>query len=82
MENSDEKREISAFEHENDMMHLGRANHRMLIALICVCVTFILTIIIFVHGYTIREKNWLDTLSRYLPQNAGVNVDGLHEQPD
>lgn len=78
MEINDSK-PISAFEHENTIWHMGRANHRMLIALITVCVTFILTIIIFVHGYTIREKNWLDTLSRL---NPSVEVEnGIQQQP-
>lgn len=67
---------IPFFVHENTMMHYNSANKRMLIALVTVCVTFILTIIIFVHGYTVREKNWLDTLQR-----TGV-TDGVHEQPD
>jgi len=55
-------------------MHYNHANKRMLIALVCVCVTFVLTIIVFVTGYTAREKNWLDTLKR-----VGV-TDGVHEQ--
>lgn len=67
---------IPFFAHEDAMMHYNHANRRMLIALVCVCVTFILTIIIFVHGYTIREKNWLDTLQR-----TGV-TDGVQQQPD
>ena len=79
MEN-DGKRVISAFEHENDMMHLGKANHRMLVALIVVCVTFILTIAVFVHGYTVREKNWLDTIVNM--RSVTEAGDGIHEQPD
>ena len=67
---------IPFFAHENTMMHYNHANKRMLIALICVCVTFIMTIIVFVTGYTAREKNWLDTLQR-----TGV-TDGVQEQPD
>ena len=67
---------IPFFAHENTMMHYSHANRRMLIALVCVCVTFIVTIIVFVSGYTQREKNWLDTLQR-----IGV-TDGIHEQPD
>lgn len=67
---------VPFFAHENTMMHYNRANRRMLIALVCVCVTFIVTIIIFVNGYTQREKNWLDTLQR-----TGV-TDGVHQQPD
>ena len=45
------------------LLHCNWANRRMLIALVTVCVTFIITIIVFVSGYTAREKNWLDTLS-------------------
>ena len=74
--NCDEKQAcIPFFAHENTMMHYNHANRRMLVALLAVCITFILTIVIFVHGYTIREKNWLDTLQR-----IGV-TDGVHEQP-
>jgi len=70
---------IPFFEHENTMMHYNWANRRMLIALVTVCMTFIVTIIIFVGGYTQREKNWLDTLNRI--QQTGA-ADGIHEQPD
>ena len=58
------------------MEHMDAHNRRMLIALITVCITFIITIIVFVTGYTTREKNWLDTLQR-----VGVS-DGIHQQPD
>ena len=53
---------------------MGTHNRRMLIALLSVCLTFILTIVVFVFGYTVREKNWLDTLTRLEVQ------DGIHEQ--
>jgi len=43
---------------------------------VTVCLTVIVTIVIFVSGYTQREKNWLDTLQR-----VGVQ-DELHQQPD
>ena len=56
------------------MEHMGKNNRRLLVALLAVCFTFILTIIIFVVGYTIRERNWLDTIQR-----IGV-TDGVHEQ--
>lgn len=65
---------IPFFAHENTMMHYNAANRRMLIALVTVCLTFIVTIIVFVSGYTQREKNWLDTLQR-----VGV-TDGVHKQ--
>ena len=70
---------IPFFAHENTMMHYNHANRRMLTALIAVCVTFILTIVIFVRGYTIREKNWLDTLQRLQVTEA---ADGIQQQPD
>ena len=82
MDEKQEPRMISAFEHENDMMHLGHANHRLLLALVAVCITFILTIVIFVWGYTVREKNWLNTLTRLTPAASEVAGDGLHKQPD
>lgn len=56
------------------MDYMSSNNRRMLVALLTVCITFILTIVIFVVGYTIREKNWLDTLQR-----TGV-TNGVYEQ--
>ena len=74
---------IPFFVHENTMMHYNMANRRMLVALITVCITFILTIIIFVFGYTVRERNWLNTLKdlRSTPQTE-VTVDGVHQFSD
>ena len=74
---------IPFFVHENTMMHYNMANRRMLIALVTVCITFILTIIIFVFGYTVRERNWLNTLKdlRTTPATE-VTVDGVHQFSD
>ena len=72
----DDQKKVSQFDHENTIMHMNYANRRMLIALITVCITFIVTIIVFVSGYTAREKNWLDTLQR-----VGV-TNGLHQLSD
>lgn len=72
---------IPYFAHENSMMHYNAANKRMLVALIAVCITFILTIIIFVVGYTVRERNWLHTISGMTAQATEVR-DGVHEQPN
>ena len=58
------ERTVSAFEHENSLMHYGMVNKRSMIMLISVCVTFVLITLIFVIGYTIRERNWLDTLTQ------------------
>ena len=55
---------MPVYQAEKVIMHQNFANRRMLIALISVCVTFIITILTFVIGYTIRERNWLDTLTR------------------
>ena len=55
---------MPVYQAEKIIMHQNFANRRMLIALISVCVTFIITILTFVIGYTIREKNWLNTLTR------------------
>ena len=65
---------VPYFVHEGIMTHYSRANKRMLIALAVVCMTFIVTICVFVSGYTQREKNWLDTLQR-----VGV-TDGTSQQ--
>ena len=62
MENKE--RTVSAFEHENSLMHYGMVNKRSMIMLISVCITFVLITLIFVIGYTIRERNWLDTLTQ------------------
>lgn len=70
---------IPFFAHENSMMHLSQSNKRLLIALVTVCVTFVITILVFVLGYTEREKNWLNTISS---MNRTEVSDGIHEQPD
>ena len=62
------------------ILHMNFSNHRMLVALVTVCVTFILTIIIFVVGYTVRERNWLDTLLKVSP-SVGVQ-NGTESLPD
>ena len=62
----EEKKEcglVSRYEADKAILHLNFANRRMLIALITVCLTFIITIIVFVTGYTAREKNWLETIT-------------------
>jgi hypothetical protein len=75
--NCDDKQAcVPFFVHEGIMDHYSRANRRMLIALLTVCITFIITIVIFTTSYTKREANWLETLQR-----VGV-TDGVHEQPD
>lgn len=77
----EEKNDVPMIEQhkaETTFMHLSWANRRMLIALVTVCVTFIVTILVFVHGYTEREKNWLDTLAGLRRPEV---TDGIYEQP-
>ena len=70
---------VSFLSHENAMMHKDMDNERMHRNNLFTCVTVIAITLIFVIGYTIREKNWLDTLTR-----VGVTevADGVHQQPD
>ena len=65
---------MPVYQAEKIIMHQNFANKRMLIALLSVCVTFILTIIIFVVGYTVRERNWLDTLTKVTVQEVENGV--------
>ena len=62
------------------MLHMSCSNRRMLIALLSVCITFILTIIVFVFGYTVREKNWQATLLKISP--AAEVQHGTESLPD
>lgn len=81
----DENRDIPMvpqYQAESTIMHMGYANRRMLIALICVCVTFIITILVFTKGYTEREKNWLDALERIRQTPITEVQNGVQQYPD
>ena len=86
MENKDEVKYISKFDHENSLMHYGMVNRRSMIMLISVCVTCIVLVLTFVIGYTIRERNreraWLDTLTKIMAPIVEVAADGVHQQPN
>jgi hypothetical protein len=73
---------IPLIQAEKIIMHQNFANRRMLIALLSVCVTFILTIIIFVVGYTVREKNWLNTLLDMRTTPITEVSNGVQQQAD
>ena len=67
---------VPFFLHENAMMHYNRANKRMLIALIAVCVTLSIIIGIFVYGNTVREKQLIE-----MKANQQTEVtDGVQQQ--
>ncbi len=79
--NDQGERCVPFFDVQNTMMHYNWANRRMLIALICVCATFIATIIIFVNGYTTRERNWQETIKSMWENSPATEVDhGIYEQ--
>lgn len=78
--NCDEQKAcVPFFLHENSMMHYNATNRRMFLALIAVCLTFIITVIIFVTGYTAREKAWLDVINKTPAQEV---QDGVQQQQD
>ena len=55
--------QVNKIDADKAILHMNFSNRRMLIAMITVCVTFIITILVFVIGYTEREKNWLNTIT-------------------
>ena len=70
---------VPFFAHENVLMHYNRANKRMLIALVVVCVTLSVIIGIFVYGNTVREKQLIDMA---IQQRITEVADGVHQQSD
>lgn len=69
---------VPFFLHENAMMHYNRANKRMLIALITICVTLSIVIAIFVHGNTVREKQLIELVNQRITEVEN----GVQQQPD
>ena len=56
------------------MMHYNWANRRMLIALIAICVTMIIVVVVFATNQTKREKMWQETIkSMYSTTVTGVD---------
>ena len=62
------------------MEYMSATNRRMFHALLAVCLTFLLTIVIFVVGYTVRESNWLNTIKEITPVTEVA--DGIYQQPN
>ena len=62
------------------LLHLNFANRRMLIALVSMCVTFLLIIIVFVFGYTVRERNWMDTIIKMQTTAVTEVADGTPQR--
>ena len=65
---------VPFFDVQNTMMHYNWANRRMLIALICVCVTMIAVVVVFATNQTKREQMWQETIkSMYSTTMAEVD---------
>ena len=77
----EKERTVSAFEHENALMHYGKVNKRSMIMLIAVCVTCIAIVAIFVVSVTYRERMWIDAL-RQAYQTEVAADDGVHKLQD
>ena len=80
---------ISAFAYECAMAHKDADNERM--AKECermhktiraLALTFLLVILVFVVGYTIRTRYWLETLAKFQTTPIVEVQDGVHNQPD
>ncbi len=53
---------VPFFDVQNTMMHYNWANRRMLIALVCVCLSMIIVVIVFATNQTKREQMWQETI--------------------
>ena len=66
VDNQDEQPVVSYFVHEADMMHKDADNERLSNAhksvTRTICMTFIVLILIFVIGYTVRTAMWQNTV--------------------
>ena len=72
--NNCEDRCVPFFDVQNTMMHYNWANRRMLIALISICVTMIIVVVVFATNQTKREKMWQETIkSMYSTTVTGVD---------
>ena len=77
--NEHAERCVPFFDVQNTMMHYNWANRRMLIALVCICVTMIAVVIVFATNQTKREQMWQETIkSMYSATVAEVD----HGQQD
>ena len=62
------------------LLHMNFCNRRMLIALVSMCVTLLLIIIVFVFGYTVRERNWMDTILKMQTPAVTEVADGIQQR--
>ena len=80
--NCDEKQAcVPYFVHEGIMTHYSRANRRMLIALISICVTMIIVVLVFATNQTKREQMWQETIKSMYSATA-QEVDNGQQDAD
>lgn len=61
---------VKQIDAEKTAMYQNFANRRLLVALVCVIVGFIIYASIFVIGYTVREQNWQETTKQIVEMFA------------
>ena len=80
--NSNGEKCVPFFDVQNTMMHYNWANRRMLIALVCVCVTMIAVVVVFATNQTRREQMWQDTIKSIVNQTTTAEVDHGQQNAD
>lgn len=74
-----EENKVDRFEHDKTLLFMNHVNRRMFILVLAVCITFSL-IIVF---YTVREKNWLNTMEKMQERYLASEVtNGTQENRD
>lgn len=67
---------VPFFDVQNTMMHYNWANRRMLIALICICITMIAVVVVFATNQTKREQMWQETIKSMYSATAAEVENG------
>ena len=80
--NSNGEKCVPFFDVQNTMMHYNWANRRMLIALVCVCVTMIAVVIVFATNQTRREQMWQDTIKSIVSPTTVAEVEDGQQDKD
>lgn len=73
---------IPLYQAEKIAMYQNYANQRAHKTTWIVCLTFLLITIVFVVGYTVREKNWLNTIQHINSPNVAEVADAVQQDAD
>lgn len=71
---------VPFFDVQNTMMHYNWANRRMLIALVCICITMIAVVVVFATNQTKREQMWQETIKSMYSATAAEVEDGQQDK--